>query len=164
MLAPTGATDRDVSNLYYSTMTEAHGSEASEAQRESSQIDLLEPTGFERWVLQQLAEAGYDTRATPRSGDRGADGLALSRGGKQPHTIIVQCKHMQPDAKCGQAAVEEVLRSIPNYETVGDPRPMVVTNGAGFTADAVRLARHKSVQLVDRGKLSQLRTWNGLGG
>ena len=152
VLAPTAAADKDVGELYRGTMTEAR--------EVGINIDLLEPEKFEEWVLRQLGEAGYDTRSTPRSGDRGADGLAVSPAGDEQHTIIVQCKHMQPDATCGRAAVQEVLHAIPRYEIRGAPIPMVVTNAADFTADAKRLAHHKGVRLVDRRDLSRLRTWH----
>ena len=157
VLGPTAATREDVSELYRSTMTEAR-----EEQRCGINVDLLEPTAFEEWVLRQLAEAGYHTWRTSRSGDRGADGLALSGAEDEKHTIIVQCKHLQPDDKCGQSAVKEVVSSIPFYGTKiqGEPRPMVVTTAAGFTTDAERLARRSGVRLVDRHNLWQLRTWN----
>ena len=79
----------------------------------------------------------------------------------EKHTIVVQCKHMQPDAKCGRAAIDEVLSSVSAYADaiVGAPRPMVVTNAVGFTADAKLLARQAGVWLVDRRALSRLRTW-----
>ena len=157
VLAPAAATDTDVRNLYRSTMTEARGGEISDSPGDRIDVDLLEPTDFELWVLRQLAEAGYGTRRTPRSGDRGADGLASPCVGDETHTIIVQCKHMQPNAKCGPDGVRQVLRSISEYETVGDPRPMVVTNAAGFTVNTVRLAQREGVRLVDRHNLWQLR-------
>ena len=157
VLAPTAPTKEDVTDLYRTTMTEARDKSGCR-----TNVDLLEPTAFEEWVLRQLAEAGYETWRTPPSGDRGADGLALSGVEDEKHTIIVQCKHLQPDDKCGQSAVKEVLGSIPFYGTKiqGEPRPMVVTTAGGFTADAERLARRSGVRLVDRRNLWQLRTWN----
>ena len=163
VLAPTAATKEDVSDLYRTTMTEARDSDvASYLPENQTDVDQLEPEAFEEWVLGEFAGGGYDTRRTPRSGDRGADGLAVSGAGAEQHTIVVQCKHTQPDAKCGRAAVEEVLRSISAYEDaiVGKPRPMVVTNAAGFTRDAEQLARQKRVWLIARHDLSQLRVWN----
>ncbi len=159
VLAPAAATPADVSDLYKSTMTEASadGDDRPEGQ---PAVDLLEPTAFESWVLQQLASAGYETRQTPRSGDRGADGLAYSRMPGASHTIVVQCKHMQPEAKCGVGAVREVLASLSKYDVIGEPRPMVVSNAAGFTAPAQDLARAGGVWLVDRNSLSRLRTWH----
>ncbi len=159
VLAPTTATEGDMNDLYHSTMTMALGGEDSETREARADIDLQEPEAFEIWALQQLAEAGYDTRRTPRSRDRGADGIAISRIGDDQHTIILQCKHTQPDASCGRAAVEEVLRAIPHYEIRGEPIPMVVTNAAGFTASARRLARRRDVLLVDRHELPRLRAW-----
>lgn len=160
VLAPTAATEGDFRSLFHSTTTEACGtSQSSSPQEDRIDIDLLEPTKFEEWVLSQLGKAGYVTRRTPRSGDRGADGLAVWRDETQPHTIIVQCKHTQPHARCGRAAVVEVLRSISQYEISGVSKPTVVTNAAGFTVTAESLARRKGVRLVDRHGLSKLQTW-----
>ena len=144
-------------DLYRDTVTKARDEATCE-----TNFDLLDPIAFEEWVLGQLKEAGYSTWRTPRSGDRGADGLALLCAEEDKHTIIVQCKHMQPDDKCGQSAVREVLNSIPFYKTniQGKPRPMVITTAGGFTADAKKLARQSGVQLVDRRNLRQLRTLN----
>lgn len=158
VLAATVATDRDVDDLYRSTMTDA-GRRAGDPAGNARDVDLLEPEAFESWVLQQLARAGYETRLTPRTGDLGADGLAFARGGATPHTILVQCKHMQPHGKCGPDAVEEVLNSLGKYDVIGEPKPMVVTNGAGFVAGAKDLAARRGVVLIDRGRLSELRTW-----
>ncbi len=162
VLAPTATTGGDVNDLYRSTMTVARGSRVPDTPEAQIDFDLLEPDAFEAWVLRQLAEAGYDTRRTPRSGDRGADGLAMSRVGDNQHTIIVQCKHTQPEAKCGRAAVEEVVSAILQYKIRGIPIPIVVTNAADFTADAKRLARRERVQLLARGDLSRLRTWRSV--
>ena len=163
VLAPPAATKDDVRGLYRTTITEARGGDGTDdGQGDRIDVDLLEPEAFEEWVLEQLRATGYDTWRTPRSGDRGADGLAVSGAGDDQHTIVVQCKHTQPDARCGPSAVDEVLRSIPAYEDaiVGNPRPMVVTNAAGFTREAELLARQKGVQLIARDGLSQLRTLN----
>ncbi len=123
------------------------------------EVDLLDPIQFERWVLQELATAGYEPRQTPASGDRGADGLLYSRGSGKAHTLIVQCKHLDPHHKCGKSAVREVLKALGAYEIEGSPVPIVVTSGAGFTGGAERLAHRKGVRLVDRDRLDQLRRW-----
>lgn len=157
VLAPTAATKKDVDDLYHATVTEARDEPGR-----GNNVDLLDPIAFEEWVLRQFAEAGYSTWRTPRSGDRGADGLALFCAEEEKHTIIVQCKHMQPDDKCGQSAVKEVVSSISFYGTKiqGEPRPMVITTAGGFTADAKKLARQSGVRLVDRRNLRQLQTLN----
>ena len=160
VLAPCAATPTDVRDLYRSTMTEAPSAGGVDQPGDRVDVDLLEPTAFESWVLGELAKAGYECRQTPRTGDRGADGLAYSRGRGEPHTIVVQCKHMQRDAKCGVGAVREVLGSLTDYDVTGEPKPMVVSNAAGFTVPARRLANAKGVWLVDRHNLSRLRTWD----
>ncbi len=160
VLAPTGATSADVEDLFRSTIQQARAGAADRnAADDAIGVDLLEPVAFEAWVLGQLQAAGYETRRTPHSRDRGADGLAVADAARVRHTLVVQCKHTQPDAMCGRAAVEEVLRSIPAYQGAirGDPRPMVVTNAAGFTRDAERLAHQAGVRLVHRGGLAGLR-------
>ena len=166
VLAPVAPVSADVEELYRGAVTDARADvPARDMPRDTpnseTNVDLLEPTAFEEWVLRQLQQAGYETRRTPRSGDRGADGLAWSGSDRANHTLIVQCKHTQPDAACGVSAVKEVLRSIPEYRDAirGDPRPMVVTNAARFTTDAERRAREAGVRLLDRRHLPRLRTW-----
>ena len=78
VLAPTAASAEDFRGLYRSTTTEARDvAEVSAPQGDQISIDSLKPKQFEEWVLRELGEAGYVTRRTPRSGDRGADGLAV---------------------------------------------------------------------------------------
>ena len=162
VLAPVAGSEEDVGDLYRSTMLDARSGEgATDNWMNETDVDILEPTTFEEWVLQQLAKAGYDTRRTPVSGDRGADGLAISGHDNESHTVFVQCKHMQPDGRCGRDAVEEVLRSVRDYEFPGEARPMVVTNAVGFNASADHLARQHGVSLISRQGLWQLRTWRG---
>lgn len=170
VLAPVAPVPADVEELYRGAVTDARADlPARDMPRDmpnsEANVDLLEPTAFEEWVLRQLQQAGYETRRTPRSGDRGADGLAWASADgmrRTGYTLIVQCKHTQPDAACGVSAVEEVLRSIPDYRDAirGDPRPMVVTNAARFTAAAERRAREAGVRLLDRRHLPRLRTWD----
>lgn len=170
VLAPVAPIPEEVEELYRGAVTDARTDvSARDTPRDipdiETNVDLLEPTAFEEWVLRQLQQAGYETRRTPRSGDRGADGLARSSADgtrRSGHTLVVQCKHTQPDCACGVSAVEEVLRSIPEYRDAiqGDPRPMVVTNASRFTAVAERRAREAGVQLVNRHDLPRLRTWN----
>ena len=157
VLAPTAASAEEVRGLYRSTTTEARNAAGVSAPRvDQTNIDSLEPKQFEEWVLRELGEAGYVTRRTPRSGDRGAGGLAVCVE-RERHAIVVQCKHMEPDRKCSRSAVRQVLRSIRQYEGSGQVEPMVVTNALGYTAGASRLARRKGVRLVDRDNLAQLR-------
>ncbi len=156
ILSPTGANEDELEEFYRSmTKTE----EDSPTSPKLFNVDLLGPEEFENWVLDQLATAGYEIRRTPRSGDRGADGLAYSRSGGKEHTLLIQCKRLQPDAKCGRKAVEEVLHAISEYDILGEPRLMVVTTANGFTSKASDLAKREGVELVSRMNLPQLQNW-----
>ncbi len=159
VLAPYASTSTDIRDLYRSIIDEASASRYAVTEDDRVDVDLLEPTAFESWVLNELSLAGYECRQTPRSGDRGADGLAYYRGTGEEHTIFVQCKHMNRDKRCGVAAVRQVLASLADYEAVGKPIPMVVSNAVGFTSPALYLAKIKGVSLVSRHSLPELRTW-----
>ena len=162
VLAPVTATKADMRDLFSSTMTDVrNGAPGIYKPGNQIDVDLLEPTAFEEWVLRQFQSAGYETRLTPRSGDRGADGLAFSGTGDRKHTIIVQCKHTQGNKKCDWAAVEEVSSSVSAYDTGihGEPVPMVVTNAVGFTFQAVVQAKRRGVRLIARHQLHLLRSF-----
>lgn len=157
ILSPPTANDGDISEMYHS-ITKGKKYIRRDASGEDINIDLLTPEEFEIWVLNQLVAGGYDTRHTPQSGDFGADGLAYSPPGENLHTILVQCKHLQPSAKCGRAAVEEVIHAISSYKIRGEPKPLVVTTAGSFTKNAREFARRKSVILLDRANLDRLCT------
>ncbi len=154
VIAPDAGHDLDAGQA----VAEA-GGPGRKGARASLAVDLKDPIAFELWVLQELAEAGYEPRRTPASWDRGADGLLFWRGDGAPHTLIVQCKHLDPLHRCSDSAVRQVVGSVQAYEIEGDAVPIVVTSGAGFTPGAERLARREGVHLVDRGRLKQLRRW-----
>lgn len=171
VLAPVTPTSDELRDLYEAAVADPGNDEArvngptvdsdldAEVARSGPAVDLLDPVAFERWVLREFSEAGYEPRQTPPSGDRGADGLLFWRGGGAQHTLIVQCKQLDPRRKCGESAVREVVGSLLAYEVEGEPVPIVVTSGAGFTRGAERLAHREGVRLVSRGRLNQLRRW-----
>lgn len=162
ILAPTAASTRDVRSLYRSITTDACDSMGSLGPAQGgNNVDLLGPTAFEQWVLEQLGVAGYRTGSTPRSGDRGPDGLAYWPDSDNPHTLVVRCRHTQPEKPCGIGAVREVLRGVGISNIQGEAYPMVVTNAKRFTKLARMLARRQGVRLVDRNKLSSLSSWDG---
>ena len=125
----------------------------------------MDPVAFEEWVLKQLRLAGYSTRRTPTSGDRGADGLAFGPSGRPEHTVIVQCKHTQGKGRCSKQAVEEVLKAPQEYRKVAKGKVvlMVATNAVGFAPMAHILARRRKVHLYSLSDLPRLRSfeWHG---
>ena len=58
-------------------------------------IDTMEPETFEIWILEQLSKNGYDVKRTPKSWDKGADGIAIAPCGGTKQSMIIQCKHTQ---------------------------------------------------------------------
>ena len=164
ILAPTKWSNDDVKALFDATTHEARrqsprvagdGRNKPETLDEPD-VDLMEPEQFERWVLEQLRKAGYDAKPTQRSHDGGADGIAVWRGSGARHTLIVQCKHRQPDAVCDQQAVDDVLRAMERYDVEGPARGMAITNARGFSQAAREKAAENDVLLISRQQLSTL--------
>jgi HJR/Mrr/RecB family endonuclease len=160
VLAPTAATREDIGDLFRDTVEEAREGAANQyTPGDQLNVDLMEPTAFEEWVLRQLQVAGYDVCRTPQTRDKGSDGLAIFRAGEGEHTIILQCKHTQSGGNCDREAIEQVLGSITAYADIirGEAVPMVVTNAVGFTKDAMALATQEGVRLITRDGLRELR-------
>lgn len=157
ILSPTNANGQDLKDFYHSVTRTKMADPTPDG---NYNVDFLSPEEFENWVLAQLASAGYEIRCTPRSGDRGADGLAYFRCGDKEHTLLIQCKRLQPDAMCDAKAVEEVLHAVSEYKIRGEPKLMVVTTANDFSPKAKDVARREGVELVARTSLSQLQTWS----
>ena len=176
VLAPVSVSEHDVNHLLTDTITEASrrapvrkdaaargirerpgasngDSAASSSERTNPEsipredVSIMEPEQFEIWVLEILREVGYDAQPTPRAGDRGADGIARSKDGRQ--TLVVQCKHTQGQRPCGATAVREVWAAVNAYDLQGDVLPVVVTNARGFSKDARKVAERHRVRLVN---------------
>ena len=185
VLSPTVGTEADVDELFKQTVANTPGERTDRSDRDLGrgidadddemsdrsrpsrveELALLDPVAFEEWVLKQLRLAGYSTRRTPTSNDRGADGLAFGPSGRPEHTIIVQCKHTQGKRKCSKKAVEEVLRAPEEYRHIlkGQVLLMVVTNASGFATTARVLAWKCNVHLYSLLDLPKLRSfeWRG---
>lgn len=179
VLSPTAGTKLDLDELFKQTVVnvteevvehsgngfaqDVEGAASdSEGAPDAANVDdltLLDAVAFEEWVLKQLRLAGYSTRRTPTSGDRGADGLAFAPSGCPEHTVIVQCKHTQGKRKCSRRAVEEVLKAPHEYRTIvkGQVVLMVATNAVGFAATARVLAWKRNVHLYCLADLPRLR-------
>ena len=160
VLAPVASSRCDLKVLFDEVTQGPTGADGRGPVGCDGDVDQLEPEAFERWVLEQLRQAGYRTATTPAGNDGGADGLAWQGG----HTLVLQCKHTQTGRQCTEAAVAEVLRAIPRYgESIrGEARPLVVTNAPGFSARARSLAKENRVLLVARGGLWRLSQPRGI--
>lgn len=153
MLMPPVDVTSDTEYLFSSAMGD--GSVVHDEEWSSfslNDIDVMEPSAFERWVLDRLRQAGYSVNLTPRSHDHGADGVARHPGTGQ--TIVVQCKHIQRDGLCDQTAVDDLIRAKGRY-ALDNAFYVAVTNGRGFNSAAMDLARASGIVLVSRADLAE---------
>ncbi len=123
-------------------------------------LDLMDWASFEAWVADEVRATGRTVHATPRSGDGGADIVALPIPGSSLRPLLCQCKHrvQGADAEVGEKAVLDMLRARPRWTALApDPVLAAVTNGV-FTLAACNLARENAVLLFDRRRLPELRT------
>ena len=160
VLAPPAATADDFSRLFDESVTQTSQTSASgkEIDREIdlTAIDIMEPEAFERWALDQFRGLGYRVQVTPRSGDVGADGIALAPDASTWPNFLIQCKHTQGSGSIGPEAVEEVVRSRKSYSIPEPLKLLVVSNAVSYSASAKRLAREFGVALIRRDQLGRL--------
>jgi hypothetical protein len=109
------------------------------------EIDRMEPKAFEDWVLRRAQRLGYRSNRTPVTGDAGADGIIIHAAGER---IFVQCKHRQPQARCDDEAIVDLLKARESYN--GPDRLVAITNAAGFTTKARERADRFGVTLIAR--------------
>jgi len=149
VLSPPSGTDQDLADLFGKTV--GRDADHGKANISFDQIDILEPVSFERFILGELSRCGYESRMTPRTGDHGADGIALAPKGSGKNNLIIQCKHTQGRLPCKEDAVTEIINSLEYYQDLPKPfKAVVVTNAHGFTKKAREIAGNNSVTLVDR--------------
>ena len=111
----------------------------------------MDPIHYEIHCARQLGKAGWTTKATPRTGDQGADVLADRRG----VTLVVQCKLYSSNV--GNGAVQEAIAARTYHRT---DLAAVVSNAA-FTKSARELAGMSDVTLLHH---SQLPAYTGASG
>jgi hypothetical protein len=114
-------------------------------------IDVMEPTAFERWALGRCISLGWEASRTPKSHDGGADGILLHR--LSGARAIIQCKHTQNNNACGPEAIDDLLRARSNYSE--GARLFVLTNAKQFSRTASERAEKYGIVLVSRNELAQ---------
>jgi hypothetical protein len=116
------------------------------------EIDCMEPTTFERWVLGRCISVGWEASRTPGSYDGGADGVLIHPVSKA--IAIVQCKHKRDAGDvCGPAAIDDLLRARTNYHS--SARLFVLTNAKRFARTTEERAERYGISLVGRGDLHE---------
>lgn len=113
-----------------------------------SEVDQLDPFGFEDYIGELFRIKGYSALVTRRSGDFGADVLARDLRGQR---IAIQVKHTKQMQSVGVEAIQEVVGAKGYYKC---NRAIIITN-AQFTKNAIKLARGNRVELWNRERLGR---------
>jgi ketosteroid isomerase-like protein len=107
----------------------------------------LDGIAFEEWLTRQLRDAGLPgVSKTQASRDQGAD-IVVSIGARK---IVIQAKNYQDTT--GNKSVQEALGALHYYKAT---EAWVVTTST-FSTDAIDLAFHTGVHLVDGSRLLNL--------
>lgn len=115
--------------------------------------DRCTPTEFERLVARLLFEAGYrvlQSQGGPR--DMGADVIALNPFGQR---VVIQCKRY---AKKSKVSSPDVQRFAGTARTIHHAQVAVIVTTSDFTRDAVYVAEHNGIVLVDGVRLDRWMT------
>ncbi|MEO5334535.1 MAG: SNF2-related protein [Magnetococcus sp. YQC-5] len=139
----------DQSTLFRETIGSIDGRERSVEDLDPDELDRMTPEQFENWVLRRLQTSGYRSQRTPRSGDGGADGIAVhSQTGE---FLIIQCKHRQGHY-CDASPVDALLQARTVYRQ-DNIRMMAVTTARSFTPQAQERAIRHGIELITRDAL-----------
>ncbi|MDF1660692.1 MAG: restriction endonuclease [Planctomycetota bacterium] len=107
------------------------------------QIDLMDPFNFELLIGMFYECLGFQVEETPRSGDQGADVIAIKAGER----MVIQTKlYSKP---VNNSAVQEVVAAKQHWKCA---KTAVVTNNQ-FTKSALELAESNKVEMIAREQL-----------
>lgn len=107
-----------------------------------SDLDGMTGIEFEQWVINQAKQRGFVAKATPVSGDGGADAILVHK--ETGSSLIVQCKQSQ-SSKIGEQIVDDLLRARERYE-LNEPLLVAVTNQEYTSRTIVKIEKHKIKQ------------------
>lgn len=110
------------------------------------EVDQMTGRQFEEYLGALFSSKGYNIKYTPASGDYGAD-VILTKG---QDVIVVQAKRYK--SRVGVKAVQEVIPAIKMYKAT---EAWVITNST-YTKQALTLARHNQVRMIDREDLIRI--------
>ena len=108
-------------------------------------IDIMDGYIFEDFLVELFNNLGYESIATPKTGDQGADLIIKKNGIK----TIVQAKRYS--STVSNKAIQEAI-AAKQYYNADDS--LVVTNNY-FTKSAKDLAQKSNVRLWNRDKLKE---------
>jgi len=110
---------------------------------------------FEEWVIDKLIESGFRTNRTPRTGDCGADAIAVLTTDRTKSAVI-QIKH-RSHGKLGIVSEQEVLQVLQSRDLYGlqNPKPFLITNGA-LEPQGHKAAEWHGISIVDYANIDQV--------
>lgn len=114
-----------------------------------SELDAMEPTVFERWVLNRAAQNGYIINATQDAWDHGADGIIQHKDTEA--SFILQCKHSARDQMSEDKAIGDLLRARTKY---GIDSLVALTN-RHFSPAVVQRMNQLGIRYFDRETIAQ---------
>lgn len=148
LLAPSGATDEDLQNLWRDTISVESAIAPSRKIVSADEIDAMEPRQFERWVADTLRSAGWQIRQPPKSHDGGADVVGHRNG----RWLLVQCKHTQRKGPLTSSGISDLLRAKVAYSV--EPTTMVlISNASNFDAFTITEADQHRIRLIKQADL-----------
>jgi hypothetical protein len=116
-----------------------------------AEVMALTPGQFEEFTVGVLDRLGYtELRRTGGSGDLGVD-----IAGRDPlgRTAIVQCKRYAPTRKIGSPMVQTFIGMMAVHHQADHG---LIVSTSRFTADAINLAHHHGIVLIDGESLTKL--------
>lgn len=162
VIYPTGDDQDDVLKMYGAIVGESNTLQTSNEKKKIywniDDMSLLEGTMFERVITDLYNNMpGYQATKTPDSNDHGADVVVYCDSGNKKG-VLIQCKVTSTDKRIGKTAVEEIYGAIPMYNKEHNKNfeGVVVTNGIGFTAEAINKAKNCRIKLIARDELGKL--------
>lgn len=162
VIYPTGEDQDDVLKMYGEIINEGDKQQKiGEQEKIYWKIDdmsLLEGTMFEKVIADLYNNMpGYKATKTPDSNDHGAD-VVVYCDNSSKKGILIQCKVTTTDKPIGKTAVEEIYGAIPMYNEEHNKsfKGVVVTNGKGFTSEAINKAKSCKITLIAHDELSKL--------
>ena len=143
LLMPPAATPRENKALLDETLAAWPGMDIPDW----AEVDAMEPTQFEEFVIRQCRGRGRTVRRTPPSGDGGAD-IVVEKDGRI--VLLVQCKHTQdPRRAIGDEAVRDLRRALAGY-SAPDAVAVAATNAGEFAPSARDAAAVLGAKLICR--------------
>ncbi|WP_413292325.1 SNF2-related protein [Bdellovibrio sp. HCB185ZH] len=121
---------------------------------DSRGLHLLDPYSFECLIACIYDKLGYEAHWCGRSGDGGADVLAL----KKDSAILIQVKHKQGQGFVGTTAIREIRGAKSHYESkLKRPLLLMAATNHKFSERAVQLTREGDpVTLLEYSQIKSL--------